>query len=159
MPLKIIIIIIWKDWIGNTSYYLFLLYATFLSDGILTTTYVGSRDTRCELHLSCLKCENSFWIGWKIHSPFSFFQAQKYQALVDSLQENRLQLSLAELYYNEKHIHSLIDNLEERQQAAATNNNMARTLEQTVKTHKKEHGRLLREQQQVEKEIRCGGVL
>ncbi|XP_008309879.1 structural maintenance of chromosomes protein 1B isoform X2 [Cynoglossus semilaevis] len=80
-------------------------------------------------------------------------EAQKYQALVDSLQENRLQLSLAELYYNEKHIHSLIDNLEERQQAAATNNNMARTLEQTVKTHKKEHGRLLREQQQVEKEI------
>ncbi|XP_073327965.1 structural maintenance of chromosomes protein 1B [Pagrus major] len=81
-------------------------------------------------------------------------EAQKYQALVDDLDQNRLQLSLAELYHNEKGINALNDTLREKQQAAAAMNNKLVKAEQTVKTHKKEHGRLTREQQHVEKEIR-----
>uniref|UniRef100_A0A671TV16 Structural maintenance of chromosomes 1B n=1 Tax=Sparus aurata TaxID=8175 RepID=A0A671TV16_SPAAU len=82
-------------------------------------------------------------------------EAQKYQALVDDLDQNRLQLSLAELYHNEKGMNALSDTLREKQQAAAAMTNKLVKAEQTVKTHKKEHGRLTREQQHVEKEIRC----
>ncbi|KAM7397139.1 hypothetical protein PAMP_020136 [Pampus punctatissimus] len=82
-------------------------------------------------------------------------EAQQYQALVDSLHQNRLQLSLAELYHNEKGISVLSNTLNEKQQVAAAQNNKLVNLEQTVKTHKKEHGRLNREQQHIEKEIRA----
>lgn len=88
-------------------------------------------------------------------SCLSFFQAQKYQALVDELEHNRLQLSLSELYHNEKAIDVLSHSLEEKQQAAAAKNTETEKWEQEVKSHKKEHGRLTREQQHVEKEIRC----
>ncbi|XP_059191637.1 structural maintenance of chromosomes protein 1B [Centropristis striata] len=82
-------------------------------------------------------------------------EAQKYQALVDELQQSRLQLSLAELYRNEKGIGALSDSLTERQQAAAAKNNKLMNTEQTVKQWKKEHGRLTREQQHIDKEIRA----
>ncbi|XP_045892216.1 structural maintenance of chromosomes protein 1B [Micropterus dolomieu] len=82
-------------------------------------------------------------------------EAQRYQALVDDLHQNRLHLSLAELYYNEKGINALSDTLREKQQAAATKNSKLVNAEQTVKTYKKEHGRLTREQQHIEKEIRA----
>lgn len=85
----------------------------------------------------------------------SLLQAQRYQTLVDELHQNRLQLSLAELYHNEKAISALSCNLYEKQQAAAAKNNKLVNGEETVKTCKKEHGRLIREQQQIEKEIRC----
>ncbi|XP_042352388.1 structural maintenance of chromosomes protein 1B [Plectropomus leopardus] len=80
-------------------------------------------------------------------------EAQRYQALVDELHQNRLQLSLAELYYNEKGISALSDTLREKQQAAAAKNNKVVNAEHTVKTYKKEHGRLYREQQHIDKEI------
>uniref|UniRef100_A0A4W6FZ68 Structural maintenance of chromosomes protein n=1 Tax=Lates calcarifer TaxID=8187 RepID=A0A4W6FZ68_LATCA len=82
-------------------------------------------------------------------------EAQKYQALVDDLHQNRLQLSLAELYHNEKGINALSDDLRKVQQAAAVKKNELAAWEETVKTHKKEHGRLAREQQHIEKAIRC----
>ncbi|XP_054476099.1 structural maintenance of chromosomes protein 1B [Anoplopoma fimbria] len=82
-------------------------------------------------------------------------EAQKYQALVDNLHQNRLQLSLAELYCNEKGINALSDNLKEKQLAAAAKNKTLVKEEQTAKTYKKEHGRLTREQQHIEKEIRA----
>ncbi|KAM7415108.1 hypothetical protein PAMA_019774 [Pampus argenteus] len=82
-------------------------------------------------------------------------EAQQYQTLVDSLHQNRLQLSLAELYHNEKGISVLSNTLSEKQQVAAAQNNKLVNLEQTVKTYKKEHGRLSREQQRIEKEIRA----
>lgn len=91
-------------------------------------------------------------------SHLPLYQAQKYQALVDDLDQNRLQLSLAELYHNEKGMNALSDTLREKQQAAAAMTNKLVKAEQTVKTHKKEHGRLTREQQHVEKEIRCVSV-
>ena len=83
------------------------------------------------------------------------FQAQNYQLLMDKLHENRLQLSLAELYHNEKDISAISATLRENEQAAAAKNEELRNGEQAVKTCKKEHGRLSREQQHVEKEIRC----
>uniref|UniRef100_A0A8C3A0J8 Structural maintenance of chromosomes 1B n=1 Tax=Cyclopterus lumpus TaxID=8103 RepID=A0A8C3A0J8_CYCLU len=81
-------------------------------------------------------------------------EAQKYQTLLDNLHQNRLQLSLAELFCNEKGINVLSDILREKQLAAAAKNNTLVKEEQTVKTYKKEHGRLTREQQHIEKEIR-----
>ncbi|XP_070763568.1 structural maintenance of chromosomes protein 1B [Enoplosus armatus] len=82
-------------------------------------------------------------------------EAQRYQALVDDLHQNRLQLCLAELYHNEKSISALSFTLREKQQAAAAKNNILANAELTVKTYKKEHGRLTREQQHIEKEIRA----
>ncbi|XP_075945914.1 structural maintenance of chromosomes protein 1B [Anarhichas minor] len=82
-------------------------------------------------------------------------EAQKYQELVDNLHQNRLQLSLSELYWNEKGINVLSDTLGEKQLAAAAKNNILVKEEQTFKTDKKEHGRLTREQQHIEKEIRA----
>ncbi|KAM6926349.1 structural maintenance of chromosomes protein 1B [Lycodopsis pacificus] len=82
-------------------------------------------------------------------------EAQKYQELVDNLDQNRLQLSLAELCWNEKGVNALSDTLGEKQLAAAAKNNILLKEEQTFKTDKKEHGRLTREQQHIEKEIRA----
>ncbi|KAM9854698.1 structural maintenance of chromosomes protein 1B [Aulostomus maculatus] len=81
-------------------------------------------------------------------------EAQRYQALVDELEQTRLQLSLAELYHSGRSINTLSDTLSEKQQAAAAQNNKLVNWEQTVKELKKQHGRLNREQQHKEKEIR-----
>nr|XP_020449098.1 structural maintenance of chromosomes protein 1B isoform X2 [Monopterus albus] len=82
-------------------------------------------------------------------------EAQRYKALVDELHQNHLQLSLAELYHNEKGISVLNDTLRQKQQDAAAMNDKLVNWEQMVKTQKKEHGRLTRQQQQLEKEIRA----
>ncbi len=92
-------------------------------------------------------------IDWSPHFPT--FQAQKYQELMDELHQNRLQLSLAELYHNEKDINALSDILREKQQAADAEKKKLVKREQTVKAHKKEHGRLTREQQHKENKSQC----
>ncbi|XP_061679482.1 structural maintenance of chromosomes protein 1B isoform X2 [Syngnathoides biaculeatus] len=81
-------------------------------------------------------------------------EAQKYQDLVDDIQQKRMQLSLAELYFNEKAIEHTSDTLSDKQGAVTTQSASLQDCEQTVKTLKKEHGRLIREQQLLEKEIR-----
>uniref|UniRef100_A0A669DUT2 Structural maintenance of chromosomes protein n=1 Tax=Oreochromis niloticus TaxID=8128 RepID=A0A669DUT2_ORENI len=86
-------------------------------------------------------------------------EAQKYQSLLDELHQSRLQLSLAELYHNEQGISALSDTLKKRQEAAAAKNSKLLIWEQTVKTQKKEHGRLTREQQHIDKEIWCEQIL
>lgn len=73
---------------------------------------------------------------------------------MDDLHHNHLQLSLAELYSNERGISTLSNTLEQKQQAAAAKSDTLADCEQTFKTHKKEHGRLTREQQHIEKQIR-----
>uniref|UniRef100_UPI0037E7EC47 structural maintenance of chromosomes protein 1B n=1 Tax=Semicossyphus pulcher TaxID=241346 RepID=UPI0037E7EC47 len=93
-------------------------------------------------------------IEWKQVSQEKM-EAQRYQTLVDELYQNRLQLSLAELYHNEKGISALSHVLRVKQQAAAVKNSQLLNAESTVKTCKKEHGRLSREQQHTEKEIRA----
>ncbi|TMS05701.1 structural maintenance of chromosomes protein 1B isoform X2 [Larimichthys crocea] len=82
-------------------------------------------------------------------------EAQRYQVLVDELHQNRLQLILAKLYYNEKGTGVLSDALREKQQAAAAMNSKLVDGEQIVKTIKKERGRLTREQLHMEKELRA----
>lgn len=74
---------------------------------------------------------------------------------MDELHEKRLQLSLAELYHNEKTISTYSDTLIGKQQAASIKNDKLLNEEQKVKACKKEHGRLSRELQHIEKEIRC----
>ncbi|XP_068169173.1 structural maintenance of chromosomes protein 1B isoform X2 [Antennarius striatus] len=80
-------------------------------------------------------------------------EAQNYQTLVEDLNQTRLQLSLAELYRNEQDIIILSSRLTGKQQAAAAKKGELVNGEQTVKTCRKEHGRLVREQQVKEKEV------
>ncbi|KAM3869655.1 structural maintenance of chromosomes protein 1B-like [Diretmus argenteus] len=82
-------------------------------------------------------------------------EAQKYQGLLDDLNQSRLQLSLFELYYNEKSISAFSDALREKQQVVAAKNQDLERWEQTVKGHKKENGRLTRELQHIQEEIRA----
>ncbi|XP_054633264.1 structural maintenance of chromosomes protein 1B isoform X2 [Dunckerocampus dactyliophorus] len=81
-------------------------------------------------------------------------EVQKYQALVEELHQRRLQLSLAELYHNEKAIETTSKTLSYKQEAASAQNAAVLDWEQNIKTHKKEYGRLVREQQHMEKDIR-----
>uniref|UniRef100_A0A8C5CB02 SMC hinge domain-containing protein n=1 Tax=Gadus morhua TaxID=8049 RepID=A0A8C5CB02_GADMO len=84
-------------------------------------------------------------------------EAKKYQALVDSLTQNRLRLILFELYHNEKETRNLISSLGEEQQRLAAEKSCMEECEVTVKALKKDHGRLNREQLAMEKELREGG--
>ncbi|XP_051545769.1 structural maintenance of chromosomes protein 1B [Myxocyprinus asiaticus] len=81
-------------------------------------------------------------------------EAEKYQALVDELRERKLQLTLFQLFHNEKAIEAQSDTLREKQEAAAQQKSNLDVWEQTVKAQKKEYGRLNRALQQLEKEIR-----
>ncbi|XP_053487390.1 structural maintenance of chromosomes protein 1B [Ictalurus furcatus] len=81
-------------------------------------------------------------------------EAEKYQALVEQLRESKLQLSLFQLYHNERVVNVLVESLREKQEAVAVKKSVVEEWEQTVKAQKKEHGRLSRELQKVEKEIK-----
>ncbi|KAF4095027.1 hypothetical protein G5714_024105 [Onychostoma macrolepis] len=81
-------------------------------------------------------------------------EAEKYQALVDEHRENKLQLTLFQLFHNEKKIDAQSESLRDMQDAAAQQKSSLDVYEQTVKAQKREHGRLNRELQQLEKEIR-----
>ncbi|XP_053361921.1 structural maintenance of chromosomes protein 1B [Clarias gariepinus] len=81
-------------------------------------------------------------------------EAEKYQALVEQLSESKLQLSLFQLYYNERGVNELVESLGEKQEAVAVKKSVVEEWEQTVKAQKKEHGRLNRELQKLEKEIK-----
>ncbi|XP_030637388.1 structural maintenance of chromosomes protein 1B [Chanos chanos] len=81
-------------------------------------------------------------------------EAMKYQALVDDLEKSKVQLNLFQLYHNQNGIETLLDSLRQKQEVVATKKSTLEIWEQAVKTHKKEHGRLNRELQQLEKEIR-----
>ncbi|XP_072519346.1 structural maintenance of chromosomes protein 1B [Salminus brasiliensis] len=81
-------------------------------------------------------------------------EAEKFQALVDELNESKLQLSLLQLYYNERGIDVLSQSLREKQETVAVMKSAVDVWELAVKTRRKEHGRLTRELQKLEKEIR-----
>lgn len=73
---------------------------------------------------------------------------------MEQLSESKLQLSLFQLYHNERGINALVESLREKQEAVAVKKSVVEELEQTVKAQKKEHGRLSRELQKLEKEIK-----
>ncbi|KAG7329576.1 hypothetical protein KOW79_007750 [Hemibagrus wyckioides] len=81
-------------------------------------------------------------------------EAEKYQALLEQLNESKLQLSLFQLYHNERGINALVETLREKQEAVTVKKSVVEEWEQTVKAQKKEHGRLSRELQKLEKEIK-----
>ncbi|KAF4094287.1 hypothetical protein AMELA_G00011810 [Ameiurus melas] len=81
-------------------------------------------------------------------------EAEKYQALVEQLSESKLQLSLFQLYHKERVVNVLVESLREKQEAVAVKKSVVEEWEQSVKAQKKEHGRLSRELQKVEKEIK-----
>uniref|UniRef100_A0A8C6T3Z6 Structural maintenance of chromosomes 1B n=1 Tax=Neogobius melanostomus TaxID=47308 RepID=A0A8C6T3Z6_9GOBI len=82
-------------------------------------------------------------------------EAEKYQSLLDELNESRLQLSLTRLFHMERSINSASDELKRKQQAAAAKQTLVSECEQRVKAHKKEHGKQQRELQQTDKDIRA----
>uniref|UniRef100_A0A8C7LVV2 Structural maintenance of chromosomes protein n=1 Tax=Oncorhynchus mykiss TaxID=8022 RepID=A0A8C7LVV2_ONCMY len=84
-------------------------------------------------------------------------EAQKYQELVDDLNQGRLQLNLFQLYHNQQGLSALSKTLRKRQEAVAGQKTGLNGWEQSVKAQKKEHGRFTRELQQIEKEIRWVG--
>lgn len=63
-------------------------------------------------------------------------------------------MKLAELHLNERGARALGDTLREEQRAAAHRKDALLAEEQALAACKKEHGRLHREQQRLEKEIR-----
>ncbi|KAK7891189.1 hypothetical protein WMY93_023152 [Mugilogobius chulae] len=82
-------------------------------------------------------------------------EAEKYQSLLDELNEQRLQLSLTRLFHSEKSINCLCEAVKQKQQVVSTKQTHVNDCEQSVKAQKKEHGRLQRDTQLLDKDIRC----
>ncbi|KAI7812085.1 putative structural maintenance of chromosomes protein 1B, partial [Triplophysa rosa] len=81
-------------------------------------------------------------------------EAEKYQAQVDEVGEQKLQLMLFQLFHNEKKIEAQSESLRDKQMAVSEQKSNLDVWEQSVKAQKKEHGRLTRDLQRLEKEIR-----
>lgn len=73
---------------------------------------------------------------------------------MDQVREHKLQLMLFQLFHNEKRIEAQSESLRDKQVAVSEQKSNLDVWEQTVKTQKKEHGRLTRDLQRLEKEIR-----
>lgn len=73
---------------------------------------------------------------------------------MEQLSESKLQLSLFQLYHNERGVNALVESLTEKQEAVSVKKSVVEEWEQTVKAQKKEHGRLNRELLKLEKEIK-----
>ncbi|KAF3855224.1 hypothetical protein F7725_023279 [Dissostichus mawsoni] len=91
----------------------------------------------------------------KAKEDTQFHFNKKKSAIVERKQvsQEKVELSLAELFHNKKGVRAFSDTLTEKQQVAAAQSNKLMNAEQKFKSLKKEHGRLSREQQQVDKEI------
>lgn len=73
---------------------------------------------------------------------------------MEQLGESKLHLSLFQLYHNERRINALVEFMREKQEAVTVKKSIVEDWEQSVKAQKKEHGRLNRELQKLEKEIK-----
>ncbi|KPP56513.1 hypothetical protein Z043_125859, partial [Scleropages formosus] len=82
-------------------------------------------------------------------------ETQKYQYLMDDLNQAKLQLTLGQLYHSERGIGVQMESLRRSQVAVAEKSSGVALREQAVKVQKKEHGRLSRSLQQIEKESRA----
>ncbi|XP_029103410.1 structural maintenance of chromosomes protein 1B isoform X2 [Scleropages formosus] len=82
-------------------------------------------------------------------------ETQKYQYLMDDLNQAKLQLTLCQLYHSERGIGVQMESLRRSQVAVAEKSSGVALREQAVKVQKKEHGRLSRSLQQIEKESRA----
>ncbi|KAI1888477.1 hypothetical protein AGOR_G00185550 [Albula goreensis] len=71
-------------------------------------------------------------------------EAQKYQTLLDDVNEAKVQLNLCQLYHNERGLGTVQESLQERQLEVAGRKSGMEVLETALKSQKKEHGRLSR---------------
>lgn len=74
--------------------------------------------------------------------------------MIEELKESKIQLHLFLLYYNEMFIENLCNDLQAKNEAINSQKIRQAMVEEEAKTVKKEMGKLNREVQQIEKEIK-----
>uniref|UniRef100_UPI00398EEC5B structural maintenance of chromosomes protein 1B-like n=1 Tax=Pristiophorus japonicus TaxID=55135 RepID=UPI00398EEC5B len=89
------------------------------------------------------------------HAKHEKEEADRYQLLIEELKESRIQLELFLLYYNEMFIEDLGKDLEASNKVINSQKMKLATAEEELRARKKELGKLNREQQQIEKEIKA----
>ncbi|XP_059508357.1 structural maintenance of chromosomes protein 1B-like [Stegostoma tigrinum] len=88
------------------------------------------------------------------HAKHEKEEADRYQMLIEELKASKIQLHLFLLYYNEKFIENISDDLQASNKAVSSQKARQVAAEEEVRTKKKELGKLNRELQQIEKEIK-----
>lgn len=83
-----------------------------------------------------------------------FPQAERYQRLKDEVVRANVQLQLFKLYHNECEIEKLNRELAQRNKEIDKDRKRMDRVEDELKEKKKELGRMMRDQQTVEKEIK-----
>lgn len=83
-----------------------------------------------------------------------FVQAERYQRLKDEVVRAHVQLQLFKLYHNEAEIEKLNRELSQRNREIDKDRKKMDHVEEELKEKKKELGRMMRDQQNVEKEIK-----
>ncbi|XP_066217391.1 structural maintenance of chromosomes protein 1B isoform X1 [Saccopteryx leptura] len=88
------------------------------------------------------------------HAKLEKEEADRYQSLLEELKINKIQLQLFKLYHNEKKINFLNTELERVNRSLSVTKESLSHHENIVKAKKKEHGMLIRQLQQIEKELK-----
>ncbi|XP_067906906.1 structural maintenance of chromosomes protein 1B-like isoform X4 [Heterodontus francisci] len=88
------------------------------------------------------------------HAKHEKEEADRYQMLIEELKASRTQLHLFLLYYNEMFIENFSNDLQANNKALNSQKIRQATAEEEVRAMKKELGKLNRELQQIEKEIK-----
>uniref|UniRef100_A0A4X2MDW9 Structural maintenance of chromosomes protein n=1 Tax=Vombatus ursinus TaxID=29139 RepID=A0A4X2MDW9_VOMUR len=89
------------------------------------------------------------------HAKLEKEEADRYQVLLEELKEKKVQLQLFQLYHNEKKIQFLTSELDEVNKELALTKDSLSVDENLVKSKKKDLGKLTRELQQMEKEMKA----
>ncbi|XP_074128259.1 structural maintenance of chromosomes protein 1B isoform X2 [Sminthopsis crassicaudata] len=89
------------------------------------------------------------------HAKLEKEEADRYQVLLEELKEKKIQLQLFQLYHNEKKIHFLTGELDDMNRKLALTKDSLSADENIVKNKKKDLGKLTRELQQMEKEMKA----
>lgn len=89
-----------------------------------------------------------------LFKPLLSVQAERYQRLKDEVVRAHVQLQLFKLYHNEEEIEKLNRELSQRNREIEKDRKKMDHVEEELKEKKKELGRMMRDQQNVEKEIK-----
>ncbi|XP_020833111.1 LOW QUALITY PROTEIN: structural maintenance of chromosomes protein 1B [Phascolarctos cinereus] len=89
------------------------------------------------------------------HAKLEKEEADRYQVLLEELKGKKIQLQLFQLYHNEKKIQFLTSELDEINKELALTKDSLSVDENVVKSKKKDLGKLTRELQQMEKEMKA----
>nr|XP_014342703.1 PREDICTED: structural maintenance of chromosomes protein 1B [Latimeria chalumnae] len=88
------------------------------------------------------------------HAKQEMEEADRYQLLLEDLKESRIRLHLFQLYHTEMKIDSLTSKLNEKNAVVEKQKTHLSMVEEEVKSKKKELGKMSRDQQQIEKELK-----